>query len=454
MNQNFSIRTFPKNELLASNWQRKPDLKVISPGRINLIGEHTDYNGGQVLPCAISAAITILSSTSTFKDDAKKSTISLEGFSKFEDLAISIRLPAAATPRENAIRSILIDPMTPQWAKYALGAVHFAFGDIDTDSIEIRFEIDSTIPAGGGLSSSAALALGLLITFAPNPIEMRSRKDFATLAMLIEHEFIGTKCGMMDQMAIVHGCRDHFVHIDFCSPDRPKFELVPAAPLLELGYDLLAIDTGVKHSLAHSPYNSIRRDCEDALQILNGHFGTLYTSLGALAKSEEFRSATTFDVKEQRKKLKEYLEKILTNPAQAARASHAMTENHRVEAACHGLRAANVQEIHLAMSGSHTSLSRDYQVSSPELDFLVDLVGSWSEQRKVKQPGQLPAVIGSRMTGGGFGGSTVQWIHQDAREDFERYMESESNSFFVAFGHRAKLLNCNPQDGIQIKKLF
>ncbi len=318
-----------------------------APGRVNLIGEHTDYNDGLVLPAALDLECRVTAAPSA-----------------------SGRLTARSAAFEGE-RSWTLGRFERRgdWSDYVAG-VAAELGRLGVAVPAADLVIDSTVPIGAGLSSSAALevAVGLaLASLAATPI---TPLDLALACQRAENDFVGLRCGIMDQFVAVLGRQGHALLIDCRSLDH---RLVA----LPRGVELVLVDTGVKHHLAASEYNERRSQCEQAASRLGS----------------SLRDAAPDRVE------------TLPKPARR-RARHVVSENQRVERFVAACEAGRLEEAGALMYASHASLRDDYQVSCPELDFLVEGARG------------LPGVLGARLTGGGFGGSTVNLVRSACVEEF------------------------------------
>ncbi len=332
---------------------------ISAPGRINLIGEHTDYNDGYVLPAAINKRIIFAVAPNS------------EGKHKFysNDLNESIELPA------NQIQTC-----DKQWANYLLGVIaQFQKAGKEIDGINCVFGGD--IPLGAGLSSSAALETGF--AFALNHIFNFDfeRLEMVKMSQMAEHEYAGVKCGIMDQFASMFGAENKVIQLDCRSLEYKHF------PLELKNYDILLCDTQVKHSLASSEYNTRREECETGVEILSKH--------NASIKSLR-------DVKIEF--LNEHKDEF--DPIVFKRCKYVVEENQRLLDACDALSDGNVEIFGKLMYETHAGLSEEYEVSCSELDVLVEIA---------RESGY---VLGSRMMGGGFGGCTINLVQKDKVEEF------------------------------------
>ena len=327
-----------------------------SPGRINIIGEHTDYNDGFVLPAAIDKAAYIAIS---LRDDDE------------------IHLVAADL---NETFSISINDLKPigdiSWPNYILGAAaQFPKRGIPLKGFNAVLMSD--VPIGAGLSSSAAIECAT--TFALNEL-LQTKLDRITMvkmAQKAEHEYAGVMCGIMDQFASIMGKKDHVIKLD-CR--TLEYEYVP---FKLKGLKILLLNTNVKHSLASSEYNTRRKECEQAV---------------AWVKEHEPQVNSLRDVTE------EMLDKyVLPKDTLADRRSRfVVQEINRLLRGCEDLQRGDLPALGKKMFATHEGLSKLYEVSCKELDYLVDFVKN------------NDAVIGARMMGGGFGGCTINIIKEDA----------------------------------------
>lgn len=337
-----------------------------SPGRVNIIGEHTDYNNGFVLPAAIDKAIYV-------------------GISRRDD--DQILLYSEEFNEEHNTDLVTISPTDKQWPNYILGVVD----QLKKRGYKIHgfnLNLDGDVPFGAGLSSSAAVECA--VAFALNEIFSLGieKKELAEIGQKAEHTYAGVMCGIMDQFASVFGKEDHVIKLDCQSLD---YEYVP----LDLqGYKILLLNTNVKHSLASTEYNTRRAECAEGV---------------ALVKEGGE------DVSSLRDVTMEMLEKYVKPQHEIVykRCKYIVEENQRLLAACDALEKGDLQTLGQNMYGSHDGLSKEYEVSCKELDFLVDNVRS------------NPSVLGARMMGGGFGGCTINIVKEDAIEGLVNEMKEK-----------------------------
>ncbi len=341
------------------------DVRIFfAPGRVNLIGEHTDYNGGHVFPCAISLG--------TYAAIRKR------------DDAV-MRFYSANFERAGVITTSLED-LTPSkeagWTNYPKGVV-WAFGQ-KGHPIATGFDmaIYGDIPNGSGLSSSASLEVltgaALRALFGPEEL---TNQDLALIGQFSENEYNGMKCGIMDQFASAMGKEGNAIFLD---TNTLKFEY---APIQLQGMKLMVTNTNKKHSLVDSEYNLRREQCAKALAALQTQLDI--RTLGDLSIEEYEANKERIDDEVCRR-----------------RAKHAVYENQRTIEAVAALKAGDVERFGELMNASHVSLRDDYETSCPEADLLAE--EAW----------KLPGVLGSRITGGGFGGCTVSIVKDEAVEEF------------------------------------
>ena len=361
-----------------------------SPGRVNLIGEHTDYNGGHVFPCALTLGTY---GAARRRDDRKLHfySMNLDSFGIVE-----------------ASLDDLTNKKAYNWANYPLGVV-WAFAEKGY-KLEQGFDmvIWGNIPNGSGLSSSASLEVltGVILTdlFGITDLTMT---DLALIGQYSENNFNGCNCGIMDQFAVAMGKKDNAIFLD---TSTLKYEYAP----IELkDAKIIITNSKVKHSLVDSAYNDRRRECAEALAELQA--GVEIDSLGDLTP-EEFESHKS----------------LIKDPVRLKRAKHAVYENQRTIDAVSALKEGNIERFGELMNQSHISLRDDYEVSCEEIDILVNL--AW----------KIPGVIGSRITGGGFGGCTVSIVKNDAVDTF---IETIGEAYKEKVGHEAEFYTVDIGDG-------
>jgi len=361
-----------------------------SPGRVNLIGEHTDYNNGFVLPAAIDKDILF---GITPRNDNKISIFSID-FNEEVNLEI-----------------INIQNSEKSWANYLIGVVdQLIKSGKKIKGFNCVFGGD--IPIGAGLSSSAAIEAGL--TFALNHIYELSigNLEIVKLAQKAENEFVGVQCGIMDQFINIFGKENHVLKLDCRSL---MYEYVP---FNSVSYKVVLFDSRVKHSLASTEYNSRRKQCEEGVRILRKHIPGI-ESLRDVRKEQLFEYQKHFD-------------NIIFD-----RCLYVIEENERVGKACEALKGNNFETFGLQMIYSHEGLRDKYEVSCRELDYLV-------EAATVQQ-----GVLGSRMMGGGFGGCTINLIKNDYVKDVSQIISEE---YRITFGEKPGVYICKIVDGTGLVK--
>ncbi len=330
-----------------------------APGRVNLIGEHTDYNGGFVMPAAIEFY--------TWVAVGRRADRILSVYSEQFDETVKFPLDGLAGPPRK------------HWSDYVRGvaAVLQAAGQ---ELHGANLMISSDVPLGAGLSSSAAIEVSSALAIASiSGIELPSL-DMARLCQRAEHEYAGTHCGIMDQFISIFGQAAHALMLDCRSLD---YLLLP----LPEDVRVVICNTQVKHELAGGEYNRRRADCEAGVACLRQHDSNI-TAL---------RDVTPDFLKEHKAELSGVVYR---------RCRHVVSENQRVLAAAAALKSSDMHRFGELMYASHASLRDDYQVSCAELDMLVEIASG------------LDGVYGARMTGGGFGGCTVNMVNADAMSDF------------------------------------
>ena len=361
-----------------------------SPGRVNLIGEHTDYNGGHVFPCALTLGTY---GAARKREDNKIHfySMNLNSFGVVE-----------------ASLDDLTNKKEYNWANYPLGVV-WAFkekGHTITSGFDMV--IWGNIPNGSGLSSSASLEVltGVILT---DLFEIKdlSMTDLALIGQYSENNFNGCNCGIMDQFAVAMGKKDHAIFLD---TSDLSYEY---APCVLDGAKIVITNSKVKHSLVDSAYNDRRNECAAALKALQSELDI--QALGDLTP-EKFEAHKS----------------LIKDEIQLQRAKHAVYENQRTIDAVTALKAGDIERFGKLMNQSHISLRDDYDVSCEEIDILVDL--AW----------KIPGVLGSRITGGGFGGCTVSIVKD---ESVDTFIETIGKTYLEKVGHEAEFYTVDIGDG-------
>ncbi len=354
------------HELFSSN----PQL-VFAPGRINLIGEHTDYQEGFVFPAAVKQGIYVAIQKNEL-DFCRLYSLDFD-----EEFTFS---PKSFSPKKG------------HWANYVMGMM----SQLNQAGFSLRsfdMVIGGDIPVGAGLSSSAALSVGVGTAIAALLDYKIPKKSLALYAQKSEHLYAGVNCGIMDPYASAFGKKNHALLLDCRSNSHEEIEI-------DLGaYQLILVNSKVKHSLADSAYNQRRSACEESITILKNEFPGVKT----------LRDLSVEDL--------ELVEKILPEVL-FPKAKHVITENKRVKNAAQLLREKNLSGFGKLMNESHTSLSKDFQVSCQELDFLAN------------QAQDMESVLGARMMGGGFGGCTLNLVRKDFLDGFKTSLKIRYESKF------------------------
>lgn len=369
--------------------QFTPELVVESPGRINLIGEHTDYNLGYVLPTAIDKKIIFRFQRNTTASQCHVYTM---GFNK----GVAFDLQTIAKSEV-------------EWENYILGVIH----EISKRASGLKgFDctIESFMPSGSGISSSAALECG----FAYGLNELfglgLTKRDIVELSRDAEHNYVGTKCGIMDQFASVMSKEGHVILLDCKSLEHTYI------PIAIEPYKIVLLNTNVSHNLATSEYNTRRAECEKGVAIINKEYPHVMSlrdvDEGMLDRCKAQMDATVY-----------------------SRCAYVVKENSRVLAAVDALKRDNLRKLGELMYTTHEGLSKSYEVSCPELDFLVD----FSKKND--------AVLGARVMGGGFGGCTINIVHKNAMDD---YIESASAAYLKKFDIKLTAFEAKPSGGTTI----
>ena len=360
-----------------------------SPGRVNLIGEHTDYNGGHVFPCAISLGTYALAAPRT------------DGISRL----YSMNLPEQGVvqfPMHGAVKSDAYG-----WANYPVGVVRVMEDAGHRAAHGFDIVLYGTLPNGAGLSSSASIEVLMAVILNDElnlGIDMVELVKFSQKA---ENEFVGMNCGIMDQFAVGMGKKDCAILLD-CNTLSYRY-----SKLALDGCSIVITNTNKTHSLVTSAYNERRAQCESTLKALQKV--KPIKALGELTNAE-------FDA----------IASAIPDPVERRRARHAVYENNRTLEAVKALEANDVKRFGELMNASHVSLRDDYEVTGPELDTLAEL--AW----------QQDGVLGSRMTGGGFAGCTVSIVRDAAIPAFEKNV---GDAYTAKIGYAPSFYVANIADG-------
>lgn len=369
--------------------QTAKEIKISSPGRINLIGEHTDYNNGFVLPTAIDKKIIF-----SLKENGSNSSCSV--YSKNFDTGFSFDLNTVAISEK-------------QWQNYILGVIY----EIQQLSDGLKgFDciLDSDIPVGSGISSSAALECGLAYGLNELFNLGLSKQTIVELSQRAEHNYVGTKCGIMDQFASVMSKKGHVILLDCQSLD---YDYVPIS--IE-PYKILLLNTNVSHNLASGEYNIRRAQCEEGAAKIKQK----YPEVNSL------RDATMEMLNDVKTELSDVV---------YGRCRYVIEEKSRVLEAVEALKNNELDKMGALMYKTHEGLQHLYEVSCPELDFLVDFSRSYDE------------VPGARVMGGGFGGCTINIIHKDKVDAF---VKAASEAYAKKFRIQLTAFEAMPSEGTAI----
>ncbi|MEN9349685.1 MAG: galactokinase [Bacteroidota bacterium] len=375
--------------LFASQFGVEPSYVVASPGRINLIGEHVDYNSGFVLPAAIDKYMYV-------------------AVSERSDNALCMH----AVDVNQSFQTSLLDPLQHTnlgWPNYILGVIDaLQIGGYSVKGFNIL--ITGNIPVGAGVSSSAALECATVFACKALFNLDITKEAMVKTAQLAENKFVGVNCGVMDQFASMFGKADHVIKLDCADLSYTYF------PFKLKGISIVLFDTFVKHSLASSEYNTRRQECEAGLAAIRQQF-----------KVASFREATL-----------QMLDAVADNISTSVynRCTYVIQEIARMEAACTHLLAGEIADFGARMYETHTGLSKLYEVSCPELDLIVENC--------------IPAaaIIGARMMGGGFGGcvialvktSEVDTVYSDINAIYEQTFGQSMGKYVMQIGDGTTLL--------------
>lgn len=367
-----------------------PPVVVAAPGRVNLIGEHTDYNEGFVLPGAIDKKIYI----AIAKNNSDVIRVFANQFNEDHSFSVTDRAPRSG------------------WINYLIGVNFYVQEQSGQRTGGVDVLIDGDIPVGAGMSSSAALCSGF--GFGLNEmfgLEL-SRLDLAVAGQQTEHTFIGVNVGIMDEFASLHGKKNFAIKLDCRSLE---YEYIPFAfP----EYRILLVNSMVHHSLASTAYNERRKQCEEGVAIMRKY-------------NPGIKSLRDVTYEELARHWQEFPSVVYD------RCSFVINENQRLLAACEALRLGDLKGFGEMMYASHKGLSKRYAVSCPELDYLTEITKT------------MPGVIGARMMGGGFGGCTINIVSNEVAEEFiSTVREKYKNQFGIA----TEVYETQLEDGVMIEQ--
>ena len=368
-------------------------IKVESPGRINLIGEHVDYNGGSVLPGAIDKKVEFLIENI----EGNKCIIESKTINRKFEFGFS-----------NLKKS------SEHWQNYIIGTVNNIINKKKQTISSFKCVIKSSLPIGAGISSSSALISGL----ASGLIEINNlqidKNEIVDIVSDVEHNYIGLKGGIMDQFTILNGKKNKLIQLECCSRN---FRYVNAD---FNDFQIILLNTNVEHSLANTAYNDRVEECNNALKIINNKSDDNYSTLCDVNPHKVYN-------------LKNILDTKIYN-----RASFVINENQRTYDAAKKLNESKFDDLGELMYKSHSGLKDLYEVSCDELDFLVDLTKSYDK------------ILGARMMGGGFGGCTINLVEKSFKDEFiERAYKCYKDKFTIDLTP-IEITIC---DGVKIKNL-
>jgi|CZKM01.1.fsa_nt_gi galactokinase len=376
-------------ELFTKCFGHAPRWVVAAPGRVNLIGEHTDYNDGFVLPMAIERHIVIAADTNT------KHNVTLHSVTTGETASFGLR------PR--VVRG------EPGWSNYVRGVIA-GFQKPGQKVPGFDAVIESSLPYGGGLASSAALEVATATLIEAITGQVLDPIDKALLCQRAEHDFAGVPCGIMDQFTAILAQENHALLLDCRS------RTTTPVPMTNPEVTVLIINTNIRHKLADSEYAKRRSQCEAAARAL---------------KVAALRDATPEALGATQKQME---------PVVFRRARHVITENERTLQMARAIQASDWPAVGQLMYASHASLRDDYEVSCPELDTVVEIAQAM---------GDGGGVIGCRMTGGGFGGCAVSLVKTDAVQRITRALDA---AYEKKTGKQTTIFSSRPAAGARVLK--
>jgi galactokinase len=372
----------------------QPATVVRAPGRVNLIGEHTDYNDGYVLPVAIDRSILMAAAP---RPDRQVVLHALDFDHQWTEFSLD-------DIRHDAQHS---------WSDYQRG-VAFFLQKRGFDLLGLNAVISGDIPIGSGLSSSAAVEVAAAYTWQVLSGFSLSRVELALLCQQAENEFVGMKCGIMDQFISALGQRDHALLIDCRTLEHELVELGASEGSPRPSATIVVCDTMKRRGLVDSEYNTRRRECEEGVRLLQRR----------LPGIKALRDVSPAQFERYQEDLREVVRR---------RCRHIVYENARVLQSVEALREGDLATFGRLMNESHVSLRDDYQVSCRELNVMVE--AAW----------QVEGVYGSRLTGAGFGGCTVSLVAEEAVERFHAHVAAE---YQATTGVEPQIYVCAVEDGV------
>jgi galactokinase len=377
--------------LFRKKFGHPPTLLGRAPGRVNLLGEHIDYNDGPVLPIAIDRAV-YLAASPTYDDHVHIVS---------HDLKRQVEISLDRLEQKSSVNGDGLE----NWALYPAG-VAWSLRDAGLELSGLRIIYASDVPIGAGLSSSAAVEVGFAVLWQAAGGWKIDRLEIARLCQRAENKYVGVSCGLMDQFASACGVADHALYFDTRSLE---WDSVP----LPANTSIIIADSGVKRSLAASAYNERRAACEQAVEELRTYLPQIRSLRDV--QTTEFAAYSPF-----------------LSPEIRPRAEHVIKEISRVQSAVTALHRNDPQAFGALMFAGHASLRDLYEVSIPELDTLVELARN------------LPGCIGARLTGAGFGGCTVNLVQSAQAADF---MEGLKMGYLARTGRQGQIYQCQASAG-------
>ena len=366
-------------------------IKVTSPGRVNLIGEHTDYNGGYVLPCALNLSINLY-----FEINNKESCVKT-------DLGYSMIFNTDDTYKKSSIH----------WENYVFGVIE-ELKKIKSDLNNFSCDIKSSLPSGAGISSSSALVCGLIKGLSILNNLNLDNSEIINLSRNVEHNYIGLLGGIMDQYTILNAKENKAILLN-CNDLTPKYIDIDFGE-----FEILLLDTNIKHNLAGTEYNTRVKECNQALKTINWVNDKKYENLSQVSIEEINNAKNDLSIN------------------QFKRAVFVFNENRRAIKSAELIENNDLSEFGKLMYKSHEGLKNNYEVSCRELDFLVDQIK------------KIDGVIGARMMGGGFGGCTVNLVKRNKTKEIVTNIKKNYKS---NFGINPKAIIAKPGTAINVVRI-
>lgn len=366
-------------------------VNIKSPGRVNLIGEHTDYNGGYVLPCALNLSIEL-----DIEKTHKNSSVSTDlGYSMYFDVKSDFK------------------KSNNHWENYILGVIN-ELKQIKSQIDNFTCKISSTLPSGAGISSSSALVCGLIKGLSVLNNLNLDNSEIIKLSRNVEHKYIGVLGGIMDQYTILNAKKNKAILLN-CENVKSKYIDINFGE-----YEILLLDTNIKHNLASSEYNIRVKECKLALETINSVNKKNYKNLSQVSIDEITKAKNNLSDKQYKRSI------------------FVFEENIRAVQSAELIKTNNLIEFGKLMYQSHYGLKNDYEVSCKELDFLV------------KQTEIYDGILGARMMGGGFGGCTINLIKKN---DIEDIVANIKKNYKDSYGINLNAIIAKPGSGIKVSKL-